>query len=197
MNNYEEIKNLIEASRRALSKNINESSKKQIRKQYGLLIEQNEEEEEVDFEIDAEETFDDKKPKKDSDEIGKPKDKQKTYKIQGNLLVLNGKTEADIQLTTDEKNAFVETVDEFRNDVAELAEFDKLKVYQDNVEWSGKILELDLEFFYTIKEPNGIYINGEMMKLDEKYLEMIPKIQSFYEKFKNKWSKIVSSRLED
>lgn len=196
MNNYEEIKNLIEASRRALSKNINESSKKQIRKQYGLLIEQNEKEE-VDFEIDAEETFDDKKPKKDSDEIGKPKDKQKTYKIQGNLLVLNGKTEADIQLTTDEKNAFVETVDEFRNDVAELAEFDKLKVYQDNVEWSGKILELDLEFFYTIKEPNGIYINGEMMKLDEKYLEMIPKIQSFYEKFKNKWSKIVSSRLED
>jgi hypothetical protein len=195
MNNYEEIKNLIEASRKALSKNINESSKKQIRKQYGLLIEQNEEE--VDVDIDADVSFDEKRPKKDSDEIGKPKEKQKTYKIQGNLLVLNGKTEADIQLTTDEKNAFVETVDEFRNEVAELAEFDKLKVYQDNVEWSGKILELDLEFFYTIKEPNGIYINGEMMKLDEKYLEMIPKIQSFYEKFKNKWSKIVSSRLED
>jgi hypothetical protein len=35
------------------------------------------------------------------------------------------------------------------------------------------------------------------MKLDEKYLEMIPKIQSFYEKFKTKWSKIVSSRLEN
>jgi hypothetical protein len=195
MNNYEEIKNLIEASRKALSKNINESSKKQIRKQYGLLNEQKEEE--VDVDIDADVSFDEKRPKKDSDEIGKPKDKQKTYKIQGNLLVLNGKTEADIQLTTDEKNAFVETVDEFRSGVAELAEFDKLKVYHDNVEWSGKILELDLEFFYTIKEPNGIYINGDMMKLDEKYLEMIPKIQSFYEKFKNKWSKIVSSRLED
>jgi hypothetical protein len=195
MNNYEEIKNLIEASRRALSKNINESSKKQIRKQYGLLNEQKEEE--VDVDIDADVSFDEKRPKKDSDEIGKPKDKQKTYKIQGNLLVLNGKTEADIQLTTDEKNAFVETVDEFRTEVAELAEFDKLKVYHDNVEWSGKILELDLEFFYTIKEPNGIYINSDMMKLDEKYLEMIPKIQSFYEKFKNKWSKIVSSRLED
>ena len=37
MSNYEEIKNLIEASRRALSKNINESSKSQIRRQYGLL----------------------------------------------------------------------------------------------------------------------------------------------------------------
>jgi hypothetical protein len=36
-----------------------------------------------------------------------------------------------------------------------------------------------------------------MMKLDEKYLEMIPKLQSFYEKFKTKWSKIVASRLEN
>ena len=75
MNNYEEIKNLIEASRRVLSKNINESSKKQIRKQYGLLNEQKEEE--VDVDIDADVSFDEKRPKKDSDEIGKPKDKQK------------------------------------------------------------------------------------------------------------------------
>lgn len=192
MNNYEEIKNLIEASRRALSKNINESSKSQIRRQYELLNEQMTEK--VEFETEDEETDG---PKKDSDEIGKPKDKQKAYKIQGNLIILHGKSKSDIQLTTDEKNAFVESVDEFRNDVAELSEFDKLNVYHDNVEWSGKILELDLEFFFTIKEPNGIYINSDMMKLDEKYLEMIPKLQSFYEKFKTKWSKIVASRLEN
>jgi hypothetical protein len=190
MSNYEEIKNLIEASKRALSKNINESSKSQIRRQYGLLNEQMTEK--IDFE--TEET---NEPKKDSDEIGKPKDKQKAYKVQGNLIILHGKSKSDIQLTSDEKNAFVESVDEFRNDVAELSECDKLNVYHNNVEWSGKILELDLEFFFTIKEPNGIYINGDMMKLDEKYLEMIPKIQSFYEKFKTKWSKIVSSRLEN
>ena len=52
MSNYEEIKNLIEASRRALSKNINESSKSQIRRQYGLLNEQMTEK--VDFETENE-----------------------------------------------------------------------------------------------------------------------------------------------
>lgn len=192
MNNYEEIKNLIEASRKALSKNINESSKIQIRKQYGVLNEQMEEKFEVEGEVES-----DNKPKKDSDDIGKPKDKQKAYRVQGNIIVLHGKSKSDIQLTTDEKNAFIESVDEFRNDVAELSEFDKLNVYHNNVEWSGKLLELDLEFFFTIKEPTGIYINGEMMKLDEKYLEMIPKLQSFYEKFKAKWGKIVASRLEN
>lgn len=194
MNNYDEIKKLIEASRKVLNANINESSKSEIRKQYGLILER---EEEVDLDIDIEKEDDENFEKKDSEDIGKPKDKQKTYKIQGNLITLNGKSESDIQLTTDEKNAFIETVDEFRTEVAELAEFDKLKVYKDNVEWSGKIIELNLEFFYTIKEPNGIYIKGEMMKLDDRYLEMIPKIQSFYEKFKNKWSKIVSSRIKN
>lgn len=78
----------------------------------------------------------------------------------------------------------------------ELVEFDKLNIFDNNVEWSGKILELNLEFFYTINEPHGIYINGQMVKIDQEYLEMVNKIQSFYEKFKTKWSKIVASRQE-
>ena len=54
---------------------------------------------------------------KDSDEIGTPKDKQKAYRVNGNIIVLHGKTKSDIQLTTDEKNAFTSSVDEFRNEV--------------------------------------------------------------------------------
>jgi hypothetical protein len=58
-------------------------------------------------------------------------------------------------------------------------------------------LENDIEFFYTVNESNGIYINGQMIKIDQEYLETINKLQSYYEKFKNKWSKIVASRQED
>jgi hypothetical protein len=53
-----------------------------------------------------------------------------------------------------------------------------------------------LEFFYAINEPHGIYINGQMIKIDQEYLEMVNKVKSFYEKFKNKWSKIVASRQD-
>jgi len=195
MNNYDEIKKLIEASRKALNGKINESSKTEIRKQYGLLLEQNEDE--VDLNIDIEKEEGKNSEPKDSDDIGTPRDKQKTFRVQGNIIVLHGKTKSDTQLTTDEKNAFVESVDEFRNQVAELVDFGKLNVFPENVEWSGKILELDLEFFYTINEPNGIYVNGQMVKIDQQYLEMIGKLQSYYEKFKAKWGKIVSSRQED
>lgn len=193
MSNYEEIKNLIRASRNAFNTNLNEDTLR-IKKQYGLLTEQPVEKEE-EVVKDEDQSF--QKEKKDSDEIGTPRDKQKAFRILGHIIVLHGKTKADLQLTTDEKNAFTSSIDEFRTDVAELVDFGRLNVFHDNVEWSGKILENDIEFFYTVNEPNGIYINGQMIKIDQEYLETIGKLQSYYEKFKTKWSKIVASRQED
>jgi hypothetical protein len=194
MSNYDEIKMLVEASRRALSGKMNESYNNEIRKKYGLLTEQPVEKE---IKITDDKETELTKQNKDSDEIGTPKDKQKAYRVNGNIIVLHGKTKSDIQLTTDEKNAFTSSVDEFRNEVAEIVDFGKLNVFPDNVEWSGTILELDLEFFYTVNEPNGIYINGQMIKIDQDYLETVGKLQSYYQKFKTKWSKVVASRQED
>ena len=191
MNKYDEIQSLLNASRRALGGNLQESQNRDILKKYSLLTEQS-------FEKELGQEFEEEKNeepnKKDSEDIGKPKDKQKMFKIQGNVLVLHGNEKSDIQLTTDEKNAFIESVDEFRTNVAELVEFDKMNVFPENVEWKGKILELNLNFFYTINEPHGIYLNGDMVKIDEEYLEIVGKLQSNYEKFKTKWGKIVSSR---
>jgi hypothetical protein len=173
---------------------VNESNSTDIRKQYGLIIEQ------ISDETDNVEIDDiniEEKPKKDSDEVGVKKEKQKAYRVLNNIIILHGKTKADLQLTTDEKNALTSSVDEFRNDVAELVDFGDLNVYHDNVEWKGKILENDLEFFFSINEPNGLYIKGDMIKIDQDYMETITKLQGYYEKFKTKWSKIVASRQED
>ena len=194
MNNYDEIKMLVEASRRALAGNMNESNTTDIRKQYGLLTEQNV----VDTkEIDIEDVKTTEEPEKDTNGIVNKKDKQKAYSIINNIIILHGKTKADLQLTTDEKNALTSSVDEFRNEVAELTDFGDLNVYPENVEWSGKILELDLEFFFSINEPNGLYVKGDMVKVDQDYMGMIGKLRSYYEKFKTKWSKVVASRQED
>jgi hypothetical protein len=194
MNNYDEIKMLVEASRRALAGNMNKSNTTDIRKQYGLLTEQNV----VDTkEIDIEGVKTTEEPEKDTNGIVNKEDKQKAYRIINNIIILHGKTKADLQLTTDEKNALTSSVDEFRNEVAELTDFGDLNVYPENVEWSGKILELDLEFFFSINEPNGLYVKGDMVKVDQDYMGMIGKLRSYYEKFKTKWSKVVASRQED
>ena len=99
-----------------------------------------------------------------------------------------------MELTTDEKIAFQETMDEFVNEVSDLVDFNKLNLYPNNVEWSGKIIDFDIEFLFSIGEESGIYINGDMIKTDDDFLTMITKLKSFYEKFKSKWSKVLASR---
>ena len=122
------------------------------------------------------------------------KDKSKTYRISGGLLTLHGKDKKDLLLTTDEKQSFQETMDEFVADVSDLSDFGVLNVYENSAQWSGKILDADIEFFYSIGEENGVYINGDMIKLDQTLVELIGKLTSFEEKFKSKWAKVISLR---
>jgi len=122
------------------------------------------------------------------------KDKSKTYRISGGLLTLHGKDKKDLELTSDEKQSYQETMEEFVNEVSDLSDFGVLNVYNNSVQWSGKIVDADIEFFYSIGENNGVYINGDMIKLDEQLVELTNKLKSFFEKFKSKWAKVISTR---
>jgi hypothetical protein len=123
-----------------------------------------------------------------------PKDKTQKYRISGGILALHGKDKNELDITTDEKIAFQESMDEFVEEVSDLVDFNTLNVYQNNVDWSGKIIDQDIEFTFTIGEDSGIYIDGDMVKVDEDFLEMINKLQQFYHKFKSKWGKVLASR---
>lgn len=122
------------------------------------------------------------------------RDKVQKYRISGGILALHGKQKTDLDITTDDKLAFQETMDEFVQEVSDLVDFNTLNVYPNNVEWSGKVIDEDLDFTFTIGENSGIYINGDMMKVDQDFLELLNKLQGYYEKFKSKWSKVLASR---
>jgi hypothetical protein len=200
-NSHDEIKKLLEASRKLLN---NETINEDIRRQYGLLTEQGVDltgdnvtskinvaksvEDTIDYETaDTDgDGYDDEEESKD--------DKTQGYRISGGILVLHGKEQTELELTTDEKIAFQETMDEFVAEVSDMVDFNKLNVYTNNVEWSGKLIEQDIEFFFSIGEENGIYIEGEMIKADDEFIGLITKLNTYYEKFKSKWAKILASR---
>ncbi len=121
-------------------------------------------------------------------------EKNKKYRISGGILSIYGDNSTETTLTTDDKIAFQETMDEFVNEVSDLADFGPLNLYKNSVEWSGKIVDFDVEFFMTIGEQNGVYINGNQLKLDEKFMDTISKLTAYYEKFKSKWAKVIASR---
>jgi hypothetical protein len=199
-NSHDEIKKLLKASRTLLSNDKLNEEYEDIRVKYNLLSEQSTVtnkfdvaksiEDEIRNDDDEYETAD----MGDDDEKNSPDDKKQAYRISGGILVLHGKEQTELELTTDEKITFQETMDEFVTEVSDLVDFNKLNIYPKNVEWSGKIIDFDIDFFFTIGEENGVYINSKMVKTDEKFVEFLNKLQTYYEKFKSKWSKVLANR---
>jgi hypothetical protein len=194
MNSYDEIKNLLKKSRMiaqtrypSLSEGISEIKNKYLITEEDDVIDDDSQIQNYDVAKSIESQIED-------DEDSQRDEMQQAYRISGGILVINADEKKDLELTTDEKTSFQETMDEFVEEVSDLANFGKLNIYSNNVEWSGKIVDLDIEFFYTIGESNGIYMTGEMIKVDENFLDTINKLQNYYQKFKSKWAKILASR---
>jgi len=183
---YDEIKSLLKKSRMLLEQDTQDNVAASI-------------EQRIDQDQDYETAVSDREPGDDIEDDNEyseqsPKDKTQKYRISGGILALHGKDKNDLDITTDEKIAFQESMDEFVEEVSDLVDFNTLNVYQNNVDWSGKIIDQDIEFTFTIGEDSGIYIDGNMVKVDEDFLEMINKLQQFYQKFKSKWGKVLASR---
>ena len=182
-NQYDEIKRLLKSSRDMLnSEQVNESRKTLIEK--GLIKEMDikpdnlaaDTEEEIEMETEPQE------------------DKSKSYRVSGGVITLHGKDKTDLELSTDEKMSFQETMDDFVEEVSDLSDFGVLNLYPENVDWSGRVIDEDIEFYFSIGEKNGVYINGNMIHLDEGLVELINKLTSFYDKFKSKWAKVLAQR---
>jgi len=202
MDKHDEIKNLLKASRNMLSygNKLLKEDIKGIKKKYGIFEQGTmtdidtgseitkrvnvpssvEDEIEVDSETETEET--------------NKKDKQQAYRISGGILTMHGKEQKDLDITSLEKQSFQETMDEFVAEVSDMVDFNSLNVYQDSVEWSGKLIEFDMEFMYRIGETNGVYVDSEMVKVDQEFDKMIDKLRQYYEKFKSKWAKVIAQR---
>jgi hypothetical protein len=201
-NSHDEIKRLLKASRTLLSGSRLNEEVINIKSQYGIITEQGEDDDMGRFNVgksientigdteDEYETYEgDNEEKEESSD-----DKKQAYRISGGIVVLHGKDKKDVELTTDEKTAYQETMDEFVNEVSDMVDFNKMNVYPKNVEWSGKIIDFDLDFYFTIGEENGVYVNGKMIKTDEEFIEFVTKLNKFFEKFKTKWARILASR---
>jgi hypothetical protein len=185
---YDEIKNLLKKSRLILEQGSNDTLDALTDTQLGQRNIAKSIENKIQNDVDYETAEMD-------DEEGKtPSDKHQAYRISGGILVLHGKDEHDTDITTDDKIAFQETMDEFIEEVSDLVDFNELNVYPNTVEWSGKIIDYDLDFVFSIGENNGVYINGQMIKVDPDFLEFINKLQQYYEKFKSKWAKVLANR---
>lgn len=209
-NKHDEIKKLLKASNNMLSNSNTIYESLEIKKQYNIITEQGviptsgnitkkinvgrAIEDDIENDEEARQSYSDIAPSSQMKSRKSTRDKRQAYRISGGIFVLHGKKQSELEVTTDEKVAFQETMNEFVTEVSDLAEFNQLNVYPNLVEWSGKLIEFDIDFIFTLGEENGIYIKGEMINTDDDFLEMIQKLKTYYEKFKSKWAKVLGNR---
>lgn len=122
-------------------------------------------------------------------------EKTKEYTVSGGKIIVHGVTEQDLTLTEEEKQTYQETMEQFVEEVSDMAEFHSLHIYKNNVEWSGDLLKFDVRFYYSISEVEGTYIgNNNMIKIDNEFMGVLTSVKDFYKTFESKWAKVLANR---
>jgi hypothetical protein len=104
----------------------------------------------------------------------------------------------DLILQDDEKGQISQLIDDFKSEVSEVAEFDKLNLYPDSAKLDGRIGELGLNFTFSTGDDTGLYLtNTQMLKIDDNSLDAINKLRTFEAKFSNTINDLLSNRREN
>ncbi len=117
-------------------------------------------------------------------------------------LVLNDNVEVkihstdqeDLSLSDEEKNSLNQLIQNFTSQVSELANFEEgFNIYVDNVRLDGSIEE-DLGFVFIAGNNGGLYINANMLKIEQDTVEIISKLEKFKHSFDDVVIEIMNNR---
>lgn len=92
------------------------------------------------------------------------------------------------EVTPDEQR---EEENKFKDTVSKLVKFDKIKVYRQNVEWSGELVRERVKWVYSLNENNGCYISIEsedMLQLTSEVIDTFKKLRGYYDVWSDEWS---------
>jgi hypothetical protein len=98
-------------------------------------------------------------------------------------VVIHSEDPEDLELNDEEKGQISQLIDDFRVEVVETAQFDKLDIYETSAKLGGKIGEIGLMFTLSTGDDTGLYINGQMLKIDENSIMILEKLGAFQLKF--------------
>jgi hypothetical protein len=90
-------------------------------------------------------------------------------------------------ITPDEQR---EEENKFKETVSKLVKFEKIKVYQQNVEWSGEFVREKIKWVFSLNENNGCYIsikNEDMLQLTTEVIETLKKLKGYYDVWSDEW----------
>lgn len=103
--------------------------------------------------------------------------------------------EIDLELSEEHKNILSSIIDSFREQVSQISNLEPgITISEDQIRLDGSLPDEDINFVIIAGNESGLYINADMLKLEEDVLLMLQKLQKFELSFKDGLEPIIRER---
>ena len=103
--------------------------------------------------------------------------------------------EMDMELQEDQKNVISTLIDNFRQQVSQIVDFEPgMTINQNQIRLDGVLNDEDISFVFIAGEESGVYINADMLKLETQTGLMLEKLAKFEETFKTAVEPLITKR---
>ena len=83
----------------------------------------------------------------------------------------------EVKLQEDEKKSISDMIDALRTQVYQLVDLNPgFTIDVNQIRLDGSIEDLDLNFVYIVGDDSGLYINSEMLQIEEETIKMLEKL---------------------
>lgn len=102
----------------------------------------------------------------------------------------------EIKLKPEEKTAISQIIDSFRQQVSQIANLEPgITISETEIRLDGEITDLEINFVIISGEGSGLYINGDMLLMDDETMEMLEKLRKFEPTFTSAMEPLIRDRM--
>ena len=110
-------------------------------------------------------------------------------------IKMNSSDEADLKLQESEKTAISQLIDNFKQQVSQIADFHPgITIAPDQIRLDGSLTEQDISFVFIAGKESGAYINADMLKLEQEVANELEKLAKFQETFETAMNPLIQER---
>lgn len=103
--------------------------------------------------------------------------------------------QSDMTLSETQKTTISGLIDNFKQQVSQIAEFDPgMTINQDQIRLDGYLPDEDINFVFIAGIESGVYINADMLKLEQNVATALEKLAKFEETFKTSIEPLINQR---
>ena len=129
-------------------------------------------------------------------------DTQSIEQDNDNILVVNdtdiklvSTDNADLELTEEQKTAISTLIDSFRNEVSQIADLKPgITMNETQIRLDGTIPDVDISFIFIVGDEPGLYINADMLTIDNETLTELSKLLKFESTFQTTMEPMLRER---